>query len=113
MSNRSVVVLLVLSISVFSFQNALAQVKEQSVAKPVAVQAPIIEQHKIDLNKATIAELTGSFKGIGKKRAEAIIVYREAHQGFKSIEELAEVKGLGARFVEKNREQLIALYSIL
>lgn len=61
---------------------------------------------KIDLNHADLSTLTGSYKGIGKKRAEAIIAYRESHQGFKSLEELAEVKGFGQRFVEKNREQL-------
>ncbi|RUR11928.1 helix-hairpin-helix domain-containing protein [Legionella sp. km772] len=60
---------------------------------------------KIDLNKADLKILTGSFKGIGKKRAEAIIAYRDSHQGFKSIEELAEVKGLGQHFMESNREK--------
>lgn len=61
---------------------------------------------RIDLNAANVDQLTGSYKGIGKKRAEAIIAYREAHRGFKSIEELAEVKGLGQHFLDKNREGL-------
>jgi competence protein ComEA len=78
--------------------------------KPSETQVAI--NSKIDLNKADLAALTGSFKGVGKKRAEAIIAYREAHQGFKSIEELAEVKGLGQRFVEANREQLKEVYVI-
>jgi competence protein ComEA len=62
--------------------------------------------NKIDLNRADLSTLTGSFKGIGKKRAEALIAYRESHQGFKSLEELAEVKGFGQGFVEKNRDKL-------
>ena len=68
--------------------------------------------NKIDLNKADLSTLTGSFKGIGKKRAEAIIAYRESHQGFKAIEELAEVKGFGSRFVEANREKLKEVFII-
>lgn len=67
---------------------------------------------KIDLNKVDLSSLTGSFKGIGKKRAEAIIAYRESHHGFKSIEELAEVKGLGQHFVSVNREKLNEVFVI-
>jgi competence protein ComEA len=74
-------------------------------------QAPVA-QHKIDLNKADVSTLTGSFKGIGKKRAESIIAYRDSHHGFKSIEEFAEVKGLGQRFVDKNHESLMETYTV-
>ncbi|WP_298625032.1 helix-hairpin-helix domain-containing protein [uncultured Legionella sp.] len=68
--------------------------------------------HKINLNHADLSTLTGSFKGIGKKRAEAIIAYRESHKGFKSVEEFAEVKGFGQKFVDKNREQLKQVFEI-
>ena len=59
-------------------------------AKTTLTQAQV--SHKIDLNKADAAALTGSVKGIGKKRAEAIVAYREGHHGFKAVQELAEVK---------------------
>ncbi|MFA6302884.1 MAG: helix-hairpin-helix domain-containing protein [Legionella sp.] len=62
--------------------------------------------HKINLNKADLSQLTGSFKGIGKKRAEAIIAYRESHNGIKSIEEFAEIKGFGQHFVDANLDKL-------
>jgi competence protein ComEA len=68
--------------------------------------------NKIDLNKADVSMLTGSIKGIGKKRAEAIIAYRDSHQGFKSIEELAEVKGIGQHFIETNRDKLKEVFVI-
>ncbi|BCA95009.1 competence protein ComEA [Legionella antarctica] len=67
---------------------------------------------KIDLNKADLSILMGSIKGIGKKRAEAIISYRETHHGFKAIEELAEVKGFGQRFIEANRDKLKEVFVI-
>lgn len=56
--------------------------------------------------------LTGSIKGIGKKRAEAIIAYRKSHHGFKSLEELAEVKGLGQRFMAVNRDKLNQVFTL-
>lgn len=68
--------------------------------------APPFVVHKIDLNTADLTTLTGSVKGIGKKRAEAIITYRKSHHGFKSLEELAEVKGLGEHFVSANQDKL-------
>jgi competence protein ComEA len=75
-------------------------------------EQPPVVKHQIDLNKADVSTLTGSFKGIGKKRAEAIIAYRDSHNGIKSIEEFADVKGLGQRFVDKNHEQLVETYTV-
>jgi len=81
--------------------------KEQN---PIPMTAP--NPNKIDLNHADLSTLTGSFKSVGKKRAEAIIAYRESHEGFKSIEELADVKGLGQHFVDANREKLNEVYVV-
>lgn len=78
---------------------------------PSEVKASVLTK-KIDLNKANLSSLIGSFKGIGKKRAEAIISYRESHSGFKSIEELADVKGFGQHFVTANQEKLREVFII-
>lgn len=48
----------------------------------------------IDLNNATAAQLEG-LDGIGPKTAQKIIAYREANGGFKSVEQLMEVPGIG------------------
>ena len=80
--------------------------------KSAALKSTAVTSNKIDLNKADVAMLSGSFKGIGKKRAEAIIAYRESHKGFKSIEELAEVKGFGQKFIDTNREKLKEVFVI-
>lgn len=59
----------------------------------------------ININTAN-KETLMAIKGIGEKRAEAIIAYREVHGPFKSVDQLGEVKGLGKMFVDSNREQL-------
>lgn len=64
---------------------------------------------KINLNKASIEELAHSMKGIGKKRAEAIVAYRQQHGPFKSLQELALVRGFGAHFVHQHLAELQAL----
>lgn len=70
------------------------------------------ESKLIHLNQADVDTLTQSFKGIGRKRAEAIIAYREANGGFKTIEDLALVKGIGKSFVDRNLQKLQETYSI-
>lgn len=67
---------------------------------------------KIDLNKANANDLAHSIKGIGEKRAEAIIKYRQAHGAFKTITELAYVPGLGGNFVKKNNAELEQVFKI-
>lgn len=106
-------VALVLSLCILSPATQASVIPPQPTPQKQAiplVSAPVI--NKININIADVHTLTGSFRGIGKKRAEAIIAYRESHQGFKSIEELAEVKGLGQHFVEVNREKLNEVYAI-
>ena len=77
-----------------------------SKVTPISKNPPASAIQKININQADEKTLTGSFKGIGKKRAQAIIAYRKSHEGFKSLEELAEVKGFGQKFIDRNREKL-------
>ena len=48
----------------------------------------------ININTATQEELE-SLPSIGEVRAQAIITYREEHGGFRTIDELKEVSGIG------------------
>ena len=44
--------------------------------------------------------------GVGEKKAEAIIQYREKNGPFKSVDDLANIKGIGEATVDKHREML-------
>ena len=55
--------------------------------------------HKLDLNTATVEQLKELPK-IGEKTAQAIVKYREEHDGFKSVDELLNVKGIGKKKLE-------------
>ncbi|ABM20077.1 ComEA family DNA-binding protein [Marinobacter nauticus] len=63
------------------------------------------EQPTVNINTADVATLA-SLSGVGESKAQAIIDYREANGPFASIEALADVKGIGARTVEKNADRL-------
>ncbi|MBF0657461.1 ComEA family DNA-binding protein [Psychrobacter sp. NG25] len=63
------------------------------------------EQYTMNINRASEGELV-SLNGIGSSKAQAIILYREMFGNFKTVDELAKVKGIGAKTVEKNRGRL-------
>jgi len=54
----------------------------------------------VNINKSGI-KTVATLKGIGLKRAKAIVDYREKHGAFKAIEDLALVKGLSKQSVAK------------
>jgi competence protein ComEA len=60
----------------------------------------------ININTADKDTLMTSIKGVGEKRAEAIIAYREENGPFKSLEELSNVRGVGPSIVEANMDNL-------
>ena len=59
----------------------------------------------LNLNTATKEELI-ALPGIGPAKAQAILDYRNAHGAFKSVEELKDVKGIGAKRFEKLKGEL-------
>jgi len=61
---------------------------------------------KVDINTASAVELAEALNGVGLSKAEAIVAHREQHGPFKSADQLAEVKGIGLRTVDKNRERI-------
>lgn len=54
----------------------------------------------ININKANSAQLQ-NLNGIGPTKAQEIIKYRKAHGGFKSVDELVNVKGIGPKTLKK------------
>jgi len=61
----------------------------------------------VNINTADATTLAEVLTGIGEVRAQEIVKWRAAHGNFTSIEQLAEVKGVGARVIEKNRERIV------
>ncbi|SMB90810.1 competence protein ComEA [Desulfonispora thiosulfatigenes DSM 11270] len=60
---------------------------------------------QININKASASELQ-SLPGIGQVKADAIIEYRNSNGNFKSIEEITNVKGIGAATLEKLKDKI-------
>ena len=71
-----------------------------------AESAPVAAEEKVDINTADEAALAAALKGVGLRKAAAIIEYRDQHGGFRTIDELANVRGIGLNTVDQNIERL-------
>lgn len=69
------------------------------------LETQALTQMAVNINRASEAELT-TLRGIGSSKAQAIILYREMFGEFKTIDELANVKGIGAKTIDNNRARL-------
>lgn len=63
------------------------------------------ENRKININSADKEELM-TLTGIGETKASSIIEYRSKNGKFASIEQLAEVNGIGIKTVEKLKDKI-------
>lgn len=61
---------------------------------------------KIHLNRATVDEIT-TLNGIGPKKAQAIIDYREEHGPFQTVEDILQVSGIGEKTLESFRDDIV------
>ena len=60
----------------------------------------------ININTADAEAIANALTGVGQKKAELIVKYREQHGPFKSVDELSRVKGIGNALLEKNRDRV-------
>ena len=60
----------------------------------------------VNINTATAEEIAAVIKGIGPKKAEAIVTYRQQHGPFQAVDDLKKVPGVGDKIVESNRANL-------
>lgn len=71
----------------------------------ISVSTGVSSDGIININTATISELQ-NITGVGEVKAQSIINYREKNGGFKSIEEIKNVDGIGDKTFEKIKDQI-------
>lgn len=81
-------------LGVLAAQGTLAAVK----ANAHHVVGPVVST--VDVNHATSHQL-GMLKGLGSKKAQAIVQYRQTHGQFKQVSDLTAVKGIGVKTLAK------------
>jgi len=87
----------------------LAPAWAQTTAKTAEPAKTVTEPAKmavVNLNTATVGQLA-ELKGVGPKVAEAIIKHREANGPFQKPEDLMNVKGIGQKLFDQNKDRIV------
>lgn len=102
---RSLMVSVVVAGAMFSMPGFSEQAKQQNTLQKPAVEqvAAVPNTGSVNINSADAATLADRLNGIGLKKAQAIVSFREQHGPFKSVDELVNVTGIGEATLEKNR----------
>jgi competence protein ComEA len=83
--------------------SAVSSTRDQSGAAMPVASAEQSSSAAVNINVASANELASLLNGVGARKAEAIVRYREQFGPFESVDELSEVAGIGASTVERNR----------
>ena len=75
----------------------------QNIEKPANFA---VAKTLIDINSADAETLALALDGVGMAKAQDIVEYREKNGAFKSIEDLAQVKGVGPATIDRNRDKM-------
>lgn len=61
----------------------------------------------VNINTADAETIQKELRGVGMQKAEAIVAYRQANGNYKSADELTNVRGIGIKTVDKNRDNIV------
>lgn len=94
---------LIISGNALGANSALA-LNSNSQQASISSQLDVVSA-RLNVNQATLQQLM-SVKGLGQKKAQAILDYIEKHGKLVSLDELVEVKGIGNKLIDKVKGQL-------
>jgi len=97
--------IIVASIFLSQFTLANQAVEKQAASVTTATTANTTQQ--VNINTADAATLSKQLNGIGEVKAKAIVDYRTQNGPFKTVEDLANVTGIGAATIEKNKSKVV------
>ena len=67
----------------------------------------VLQATPVNINKASADSIAQSLSGIGLKKAQAVVDYRNQYGNFKSAMDIVEVKGIGPSIFEKNKSDIL------
>lgn len=77
-----------------------------AAAAPIAAP-PSAAVERVNINTADVATLDRVLVNVGPAKAQAIVDYRKVNGPFRSIDQLALVKGIGLKTIERNRDRIL------
>lgn len=87
------------------FLSTVTTAQETTATVPATATVPVVET--VDINTADMATLDRVLDGIGEKKAQAIVDWREKHGPFKTVYDLEQISGIGPKTIEKNKHRIV------
>ena len=78
-----------------------------TIAVFAAIFASSVLAAPVNINTASAAKIAESLSGIGARKAEAIVQYRDSNGHFKSASDIISVKGIGQSIFVKNKQDIL------
>ena len=72
-----------------------------------ALAGAAVAGETVNINTADAGTIDRVLVNVGPAKAQAIVDYRKSNGAFRSAEQLALVKGIGLKTVEKNRDRIV------
>ena len=101
LSLRNVLLLIILSLTSLGWQ--MSAVAAEAGAPKAAAEV----SGAVNINKATAEEIAQALNGIGDKKAQDIVAYRDKNGPFKTLDDLRNVKGVGEKTLERNASKIL------
>lgn len=95
---------LFMAVTLFASPAMAEPVKSESAKPEIAQQALATKTDKININTADAQTLADHLNGVGIKKAEAIVAYRDKNGPFKTAEDIVNVAGIGEAILAKNKD---------
>lgn len=89
-----------------SVEKSLNKDNKDDKSPASAVGKGSIEEEKVSLNQASAEELSAALNGVGLKKGQTIVEYREEMGAFTKIDQLQEVPGIGPTLFQRNQSRL-------
>lgn len=77
-----------------------------ALALCLACALPAFAATPVNVNKADAQAIANALDGVGLAKAQAIVAYRKAHGPFKTVDDVGNVKGVGAKTIARNRDAI-------
>ena len=77
-----------------------------TIALMMLLFSPMVFAGQVNINSADAQTLAAQLKGVGEKKAQLIVDYRQKHGAFKNVDELENVKGISLKTIEKNKANI-------
>ena len=102
---KTIVLVGALGLAVAANSGIYAKTVAKKAARAKAHAAKVVTA-KVNINTADAKNLQ-NLKGIGTKRAQDIVKYREQNGPFKSADDLTKIKGIGSKKIAKIKDQIV------